>query len=120
MLLHLILHLMNQKRRQNAASTAVEQHRKQEVGPIVIDCPLCGTTGLSMHYQIMESSNVPGEPWKKANEIFQCSYCSETLEADAFENDGHGVMRARAWVCTDCKTPCPSFSKASASSVSLQ
>ena len=94
------------KRRAGAPTTTpAEEHRHVSADPVVLECPFCGTLGVCEHFIVEES---PGKRavknFRPVNEIFNCAHCHQPLEADAFENDGTGTLRAKRWSCRQCST----------------
>jgi hypothetical protein len=88
-----------------ATPTPAEEHRNIAAEPVVLECPFCGTLGVCEHFIVEES---PGKrsvkTFRPVNEIFNCAHCHQPLEADAFENDGTGTLRAKRWTCAQCAT----------------
>jgi len=98
MLLHLLFFLVHRNRARRG------QKRKREVQKIVLDCPLCKNLGLAVHVIEEEATGSTfGPTWQTIREVYQCSKCNHTMNAEAFTNDGTGVLKARTWQCSHCK-----------------
>ena len=99
MILHLILALVNQAAKADAAradrrpEAPRSMFRNMPDEPVVMDCPHCHKIVVAKHDHVEEATAAAGYlTWVHVAETYQCPDCQCTLAAGQFENDGRGVL----------------------------
>ena len=103
MLLHLIIWLIRNASNKSATAAPANK-RKVNAGQVTIECPFCQTLGLATQFNLEERT---GSAWQRLMDVYECSQCRRSMNAEAMRNDGTGVLIAKTWECPACKTPNP-------------
>ena len=74
--------------------------RRVRAGPVTMECPFCQTLGVAACENLYE---LQSSGWVRQMDIYQCAKCRRTINAQAMQNDGTGVLIAKTWECPACR-----------------
>jgi len=95
----MLLHLMVMLLARGGGKTRV---RRKQRGKIVIFCPVCGKPGVAQEISVDQQSSSSRFVWERVSDLYVCGVCEREFNAEAFANDGAGIMQPKTWDCPDC------------------
>jgi len=87
-----------------ASGPAVGSRQRTKGADVALECPFCKTLGVAGFYGVFQYQF---SGWIREMNIYECNNCRRTMNADAMQNDGSGVMTAKQWGCPSCLTQNP-------------
>jgi hypothetical protein len=102
MLLDLIILAIRLATKDANASTAT--HRKTPAGPVTLECPFCQSLTVANQFHLDQRT---GSAWQRLMDTYECPNCRRSMNAEAFHNDGTGVLIPKTWTCPNCHAPNP-------------
>jgi hypothetical protein len=79
--------------------------RRRQNGRVTLECPLCHALGVATQFTVEQfTGETWGRSWQVLRDVYQCPACNAFMNAEAFKNDGTGVLTVRTWDCPACTT----------------
>jgi hypothetical protein len=100
MLIDLIILVIRLATKNSNSSNSSPTKRKVNAGHVTIECPFCQTLGIATQFNLDQRT---GNAWQRVMDVYECSHCRRSMNAEAMRNDGTGVLIAKTWECPACQ-----------------